>query len=456
MHSNTPPTVSGHWLWGNLRQFNADSLRFLEKATQIDDVVAIRFGPLTGYCINHPDLVRTILTSPEQFQKPPLVQRALYDITGRNIFTSNGDYWKYSRKLMQPAFHARTIANYVDTIIEYTQQELATWHDGDVISFDDAMTNITMRVIIKTMFGTELSQETAQLGTLFSSLFQLVYGRMERYGLVPTWLPTQRNQRIKHYTSQLRQMIENIIAKRRASNEHHEDLLALLLDAQANSGGMLDDDDIIREALTIFGAGYETTAYAIIFASYALAQHPELQTDFAYEIASVVGNRPISYDDLALLPSSENIIKEALRLYPTAWGFSRWTTEATTLGHYHLPANRTLLISPWTLGRDARWWDVPLEFKPSRFDSGDYPRYAYIPFGGGARICIGNQLAMLEARLILTMMVQQFCLSLADDTTMRPINAAFTLRPENGLSLRVTSRQFVPSGAIEKSQNPLH
>jgi cytochrome P450 len=455
MPDNAPPQVPGHWLFGNWTQFNEDSLRFIEEAAACGDVVTIRFGPLKGYLVNHPDYIQTILSPrPPHFHKPDVVRRALSDITGKNIFTANGDFWRNRRITMQPAFHAQHIRTYADTIVAYTQRELATWQHGETVTINTAMTRLTMNVIIRTMFGTEVSVETHELGQIFTELFQLVYRRMSRYALIPPWIPVEENRQIKRHTAKIRQIVQSFMTRHRALPDHErpQNLLSMLLSATYDDGQPLSEADIMREALTIFAAGYETTAYAITFALYSLAKNPDVAATLYDEVERVVGSRPVTFDDLEHLPYTEQVMKETLRLYPTAWGFARSAEEDVTFGRYHVPQNSVILISPWTLGRDARWFPQPLQFKPERFQpqaTPEIPRYAYVPFGGGARICIGNQFAMMESRLVLATLAQHYRLTIDEDFQIQPRNAAFTLRSSRPVTMQVVDRY--PQAAPEFS-----
>lgn len=445
MSHKTPPHLPKHWLWGNLREFNADSLGFIEKAAACDDVMSIYFGPLRGYFVNHPDYVREILSSKAKlFQKPSIVKRALVDITGNNIFTSNGDFWKQQHKLMQPIFHAKRIDTYAETMLEYTLYELENWKNHEQINLDEAITRITMNVIIKTMFGGEVGSQVEELREVFSRLFQLVYQRMMRFAIIPSWLPTSENREILRLTAILRAIVQQFIDERRKHGDNNGDLLFVLLAAQKQSDYRLSDEQVMREALTILGAGFETTAYTIIFAWYALAQNPIVAEKLYDEVDSVLGECSVALDDLPQLTYTETVIKETQRLYPTAWGFSRSTLEDVVFGDYRIPKNSTILISPWTLGRDRRWFDAPHEFRPERFNpenEANIPRYAYIPFGGGARICIGNQFALMEARIVIATIAQHYRLSLETGFSMIPKNAAFTLRPDKSINMTIQSRE---------------
>ena len=205
MTSESVPILNGHWLWGNLQDFNADPLSFIESAAQCGDLVRLRFGPLRGYFVNHPDHVCKVLAArSKSFRKPAVVQRALSDILGENIFTSNGAAWKRSRQALQPAFHLRHVERYTRIMQACIARELRDWRAGDVIDLEAAMSRVTMHIIVKTMFDADLGERADELTAIFTRLFHLAHQRMKRYALVPNWLPTRGNREVKRLTARVR------------------------------------------------------------------------------------------------------------------------------------------------------------------------------------------------------------------------------------------------------------
>jgi cytochrome P450 len=434
-----------------MREFNGDTLAFLEQLAALGDVTAFRFGPFWGYFVNHPDHVHDVLVSTgKAFAKPRRVRWALEDITGDNLFTSEGDYWKKQRRLMSPAFHSKRIGAYADTMVEFTQREMAHWEDGDVIDVDHAMTSVTMNIITKTMFDTEVGAETHEIGQAFTDLFQHVNKRTEALVFMPPWIPTADNRAVQKLTSRVRQTVQRFIEARRVSREDRGDLLSMLLMAQDESDQGMTDEQVINEAMIIFGAGHETTAYTLTFAWYALAQHPEIEAKLHEEVDRVLGGRAATLEDLPNLPYAAMVVKETLRLYPPAWGVTRDVVEDVELGGYVIPKDAAIVVSPWTLGRDARWFPHPQQFDPERFtpeNEAKLPKYAYIPFGGGPRICIGNQFALMEAQLVLATIAQRYSFRMKPGFVTRP-QRAFTLRPSNGMQM--VARDRIKVGVMMK------
>ena len=319
MTSNSLPSLKGHWLWGNLQDFNADSLSFIESAAQCGDLVRLRFGPLRGYFVNHPDHVCKVLAArSKSFRKPAVVQRALSDILGENIFTSNGAAWKRSRQALQPAFHLRHVERYTRIMQVCIERELRSWRAGEVIDLEAAMSRVTMHIIVKTMFDADLGERADELTAIFTRLFHLAHQRMKRYALVPNWLPTRGNREVKRLSGRIRDLLRGYIADWRAGRAGEASLLNLVLGP--TDGAKMSDEQLINEAITIIGAGFETTAYTLVFTWLALMQNPAVYDRLNAEVDAVLCRRTLRLDDVKALAYTGRVFKEALRLYPSAWG----------------------------------------------------------------------------------------------------------------------------------------
>ena len=443
MSSKSAPTLRGHWLWGNLNDFNRDNLGFVESAARAGDLVRIRFGPMHGYFVNHPDHVCKVLAArSKSFRKPAVVKRALSDILGENIFTSNGAAWKRSRQALQPAFHLRHVERYAQIMIDCSEHELRGWKPGAVIDLEKAMIRVTMNIIVKTMFDADLGDYADELTAVFTRLFHLAYKRMALYALTPNWLPTKGNREVKRLTAEIRNLLRRYIAEWRGGRAGDASLLTLVL-APDDGPPKMSDEQLINEAITIIGAGYETTAYALVFTWLALMQNPAVMDRVYAEVDEVVGTRAPALADLPSLSYTERAVKEALRLYPSAWGLSRSTLERVEIGGALLARNSMVLVSPWTLGRDARWFDDPLRFDPDRYlreNAASIPHYAYIPFGGGGRTCLGIRFALMEAVFLIALIAQRFHLRLEPGSANGPKSVAFTLRPNGPMRVKLERR----------------
>ena len=440
MSSESAPALRGHWLWGNLMDFNKDNLRFIEQAAGAGDLVRIRFGPMRGVFVNHPDYVCKVLAArSKSFRKPAVVQRALSDILGENIFTSNGAAWKRSRQALQPAFHRRHVERYTQIMLDCAERELRGWEAGSVIDLEAAMIRVTMKIIARTMFDADLGDYAEDLTAIFTRLFHLAYKRMKRYALAPNWLPTKDNREVKRLTAEIRNRLKRYIADWRAGRAGEASLLNLTLAPSPK----MSDDQLINEAITIIGAGYETTAYTLVFVWLAMMRNPRVMDRVYAEVDEVIGTRALALADLPALKYSERVVKEALRLYPSAWGLSRSTLEAVEIGGTVLPRNSMVLVSPWTLGRDPRWFPDPLRFEPDRHlqeNAASIPHYAYIPFGGGGRTCLGIRFALMEAVIIIASIARRYRLDPEPGSASGPKSVAFTLRPNGPMRVRLKPR----------------
>ena len=448
MLSEGAPSLKGHWLWGNLKDFNRDNLGFVECAARAGDLVRIRFGPMHGYFVNHPDHVCKVLAArSKSFRKPAVVKRALSDILGENIFTSNGAAWKRSRQALQPAFNRRHVERYAQIMIDCSERELRGWKPGTVIDLEAAMIRVTMNIIVETMFGAGLGDYADELTAVFTRLFHLAYKRMALYALVPNWLPTTDNREVKRLTAEIRNRLKRYIADWRAGRAGEASLLKLVL-APEDGPPKMSDEQLINEAITIIGAGYETTAYTLVFTWLALMQNPAVMERVYAEVDETIGTRPPALADLPALSYTERAVKEALRLYPSAWGLSRSTLEEVEIGGVILARNSMVLVSPWTLGRDPRWFIDPLRFDPDRYlpeNAASIPHYAYIPFGGGGRTCLGIRFALMEAVFLIALIAQRFRLKLESGSASGPKSVAFTLRPNGPMRVKLERRSAVPS-----------
>lgn len=443
MTTQRPPGPRGHFLLGNMREFQNDSLNWLMKMATYGDITYMRFGPFPLYFVNHPDFVHELLvTKANKFYKSRVIKTALADISGNNVFTGDGDFWKRERKLMQPAFHHQRIGAYADTMVDYAHQMMANWRDGETLPIDHEMTTLTMQIVVKTLFDAEVTDDAYEAGEAMTALFEGANKRLSKLIPTPSWIPTHDNRKVHRAVKHIHSIIQPIIEQRRRENIDRGDLLSMLLLAQEGDSG-LSDEQVRNEAITLFGPGHETTALSLTWTLYLLSQNPDCAQRLHAEVDGVLGDRRATLYDLKQLPYTEMIIKEAMRLYPPAWAFSREAVEPTDIGGYRIKKGVNVMVAPWTLHRDERWFPNAGQFNPERFapeNEARLPKYAYIPFGAGPRICIGNAFAMMEARLVLASIAQHFDLSLAEGQIVEP-ERVFTLRPKFGMKMVARQRQ---------------
>ena len=432
------------------RIFPFDPLVFgLNVARQFGDIAHYHVGPLHVYQLNHPDFARQILVEqPEKFHKPRLLKRAFRPFAGEGLLTSDGVLWKQQRKLMQPAFHHTQLATYGTVMVGYALHMIDSFENEKVLEINAEMAKLTLGVVVKSLFGADVTREAEEVGRRMIAVLDAANQRLNSILRIPSWVPTSRNLREKRALARLDGMLHTLIATRRASRENLDDLLSVLLTAtDEESGAQMSDRQLRDEMMTLFLAGHETTATALTWTWYLLSQHPEIEERLQGELHQVLRGRTPTAADLTNLPYTEMVVREAMRLYPPAPGLAREPIEDVKIGGYNVPKGSLVTINTYALQRDARFFDEPERFNPERFAGGweeRIPRYAYLPFGGGPRVCIGNGFAMMEARLILATVAQRCQLSLEPGQEVLPIQLV-TLRPRNGVRMKLKVREHAIS-----------
>jgi cytochrome P450 len=436
----------GHALLGSLRDFNRDQLGFYAWcARKYGDVVPVRLGPSPGLLIYHPDAIEEVLVARNRDFIKSRGIRLMRAFLGDGLFTAESDLWLRQRRLMQPAFHRQRVAAYGETMAAYAARRAADWHDGAVLDIHEEMMGVTRAIVAKTLFDAEVSEEARAVSDA-SEVVMEYFGK--RLGsllaqLLPLWLPTPENIRLRGAIRRLDDVVYRMIADRRGSPNDRGDLLSILLQAQdADDGSRMTDRQVRDEVMTLFLAGHETTAVALSWTWYLLAQNPDADLRLAAELSAVLNGRPPTVADLPALRYTEMVVTESMRLYPPAYGLGREATRATEVAGHLVPAKGIVIMPTWVVQRDARWFDEPETFRPERWADDAarrLPRFAYFPFGGGPRQCIGNTFATMETILILATIAQRFRLALVPGqrVTATPY---ITLRPEPGIRMRVERR----------------
>ena len=328
-------------------------------------------------------------------------------------------------------------------MIAYTERALADWREGQVVDIHAEMMTLTQAIVAKTLFDADVSDQAHAALDAANVLAEDLGARLRSLRLLPHWVPTPANLRSGRAIRRLDQVVYRIIAARRSGGEDRGDLLSILLHAQdADDGTRMTDRQVRDEVMTLFMAGHETTAVALSWTWYLLAQHPEVDARLADELQAVLGGRAPSLADLPNLTYTERVVTESMRLYPPAYGMGRQATRPTEVAGVPVARDVIVIIPTWVVHRDARWFDEPEAFRPERWAEDrvrPLPRYAYFPFGGGPRQCIGNAFAMMEAVLLLATIAQRFRLELVPGQRVTPA-PHMTLRPESGIRLVVGLR----------------
>jgi cytochrome P450 len=449
-----PGPYTGLQGW-SFRALNQSPLEMFSELARYGDIVGIRVVNFRNIFINHPDLIEEVLVDHPRRYVKGRVLRANRHVFGEGLLTSEGDFWLRQRRLVQPAFHRARIAAYAETMVQYAQRMLDSWRSGEERDVHREMMRLTLQIVGKTLFDADVAGDAQDVGKSLELLLELG-ANFRRTLFIPHWVPTPTNLRIKREIIFIESILYRIIAERRASGRDTGDLLSMLLHAQDEDGSRMNDKQLRDETITLFLAGHETTASSLSWTWWQLAQNPAVEAKLHAEVDEVLGGRAPSLDDLPRLPYTSNVITESLRLYPPAWGLARVVVENHELGGYPMKKGMGVAMAQWVVHRDTRWYDAPEEFRPERWE-GDFikriPRFAYFPFGGGPRQCIGNSFALMEATLILATVAQKFRLRLVPNHPVVPL-ASITLRPRYGVRVTLEARQPRPAEIFPQESRP--
>ena len=427
-----------------MRAFNADVLGGLTMVhRKYGDFVRTRL-PLQLYFVADPRAIEEILVKKADAFRKDRVARLLSRVVGNGLLVNEGESWRRQRRLVQPAFHHQQLQSYAALMVGAIERALAGWRDGETRDVHADMMAVTLDIVAESLFGTDVSAAAGDIGRIIGELmeeFGKVLGLAARFQ-PPAWVPTPTNRRLRRTKHRIDALILGIIDARKQSQATRDDLLSTLIRARDEAGGQMTDDQVRDEAIILFLAGHETTALALTYALYLLATHPEQQARLGDELDRVLGGRSPGLGDLDKLAFTEAVVLESMRLYPPAWGIARESLTPVEIAGYAFPKGATFVMSTWAVHRDARLFDDPTAFKPERWQNDlqrRLPRFAYFPFGGGPRVCIGNRFAMMEAKLVLARAAQRFRFEPTPATAIQ-LFPSVTLRPRGGVQLRIIDR----------------
>jgi cytochrome P450 len=449
-----PPAVPGWPIVGNAVDYLRDPLAFLCKTPRLyGDVVRMRLGAIEATLLSHPAAIEEVLvTQNRSFKKDQYIER-IRPVLGDGLLTSEGDFWRRQRRLAQPAFHRDRIAAYGATMVDYGERLAASFRAGEVRDIHKDMMRVTLEIVAKTLFGAEVEDHMAtEVGEALEVVVTDLADPLPLFVPVLRKLPTPQVRRLRSAIQRLDAIILGIIRARRTRKDDVDggDLLSMLLHAQDDDGTRMTDKQLRDEVMTLFLAGHETTAIALSWTWLLLSDHPHVDAALERELDTVLGGRPPTMADLPRLEVANAIVLESMRLYPPAWSLGREATVDCTIGGFHVPRGAQVWMCPWSVQRDPRWFDDPERFLPERWRGGELqkrlPKYAYFPFGGGPRLCIGQSFAMMEAVLLLAAIAQRVRLRLAPGQRIESLPAV-TLRPKYGLRVEV-ERRAPPLAAI--------
>lgn len=400
--------------------------------------VHFRMGPLDMYLVTEPDLVQQVFTTHASRVKKGRILEGARIVLGDGLLTAEGEHHRRQRRLIQPAFHHDRLEGYARIMARRGAEAADRWRDGEVIDVFREMSLITTGVVGEALFGTELGEEFGRVEEALVDVFRAFDLLVLPFSGLRMRIPTRTVRRFHAAKADLDRIVDGVIAERRADGRDRGDLLSMLLAAQdAENGEGMSDDEVRHEVMTLFAAGLETTANALTFTWYLLARHPEAEERLRAE-AAALGADP-GLGDLPRLPYTERVLNESLRLYPPGWMLARRCVEEFPLGSHVIPEGGLVLMPPYLLHRDPRFWPDAGRFDPDRWEEGGGApphRFSYFPFGAGTRKCIGASFAAVEGALLLAVIARRVRLEAVSDEPLE-LQPQITLRPRGGVPMRV-------------------
>jgi len=433
-----PPGPEPHFLIGNFPLGRPDPLAvFTGWAREFGDIFYYRAGWIHVYFLNSPELIESVLvTNQQNFRKDRVIQNSRWFL-GQGLLTSEGGEWLRQRRLSQPAFHRERLALYARIINGCAEEMLDSWKDGENRDVHQEMMQLTLRVVAKVLFSVDVKNESKEVAAALNLLMKHSSGaRM----LLPPWvryLPLPFLIRVRRAVRQLDEVVYRIIRERRRSENDNGDLLSMLMSARDEDGSRMTDRQLRDEVMTFLLAGHETTALSLSWAWYLLSGNQAVAVKLHEELARVLDGKNPSFEDLPRLCYTGAVVKESVRLYPPAWSLARTAAEDFEIGGYLVPAGSNVVMSQWIMHRDPRFFPSPEQFDPGRWfeeHTQRLPRFAYFPFGGGPRYCVGASFAMMEATLLLAAIAQRFRLRMVPGHKVVPV-PSITLRPKYGIKM---------------------
>lgn len=440
-----PKRPGGHWLMGDLYDFQSDQLGLLLEANAMNaPVVRLRFGPQTSNIINTPEAVKHILqTNNKNYIKDQRFVKILEEGGTPTLFTTDKDDWLWRRRLMQPMFHRKVINNFGTLMGEEINKMLGRWATQPrPLEVEDEMMNLTLQIITRAMFSVDVQAHAPGLHHAYNFTGPHMIKRLMRLFPIPLYIPTAENRQFNAALDEIKQTLQAIVDERRQSGVLKHDLLDMLLAAHDDETGQsFSDFQLLVEMSGIMFAGHETTASMLTWVFYLLSQHPEIEAKLHAELDEVLHGRTPTIDDLTNLPYTDMIIKEALRLYPPAHASTRQALEDDVVEGYKISGGDGIVINIYGIHHNPAYWSEPEKFDPERFSSEGLKqqvKLAYLPFFTGPRRCIGEQFAMTEAQMVLATVAQKYRLKLADKHPIK--DTKFALRTADGLYMNLQPR----------------
>ena len=440
-----PVIPAKHWFFRNSLEVLKDPLKFfIETFEQYGDIYDVNANFIKIYVLANPDYIQEVMVTNKTDYAKSDDYKVLKHSLGNGLLTSEGEFWKKQRRIAQPAFHRKSMKKLLDTMITSTQAMVDKWSSRNELQITDEMQFITLDIVTKCLFGSALKpnlyekiHEAVTVGNEFLS------SKIMNPFTLPVWFPTAASRHYKKTRDFNNKVILDIINTRANDPTEYHDLLSMLMNAEdEETGEKMSPQPLLDEALTIFVAGHETTANALSWTFYLLSQHPDKLQKLQQELQEVLQGEAPSFETLRGLEYTQMVLEESMRLYPPAWSIGRKVVQDTELCGHALPKGAGLILDVYTMHRHPNFWDNPHTFEPERFHPSQKKgrhKYAFIPFGAGQRMCIGNNFAMMEMKIILAMVFQKFSLTLSPNAPIVEPEPLVTLRPKNGILMDINA-----------------
>lgn len=442
-----------------LLQFHKAPLVALgEIARQGIDILKIVAGETHVYFVNHPALIQDVLVTHDWNFVKGRGLRTSKPVFGNGLLTSEGELHRRQRRMAQPAFHHARLAQYGRTMVELSAAMIRDWGENAQLAIDREMSALTLQIVGRTLFTADLLHEAKYVGDAIAGSLgyfgPLNSPFLQRVPALHRWVSKRSAGSRRRFEG----VLSRIVADHRAEPHRYRDMLSMLMAVDDDAGtGYMSDELLLDEALTLFLAGHETTANALTWTWYLLAQHPEAEEKLHRELDTVLRGRLPTPDDVPALRYTGQLFREVLRLYPPGWIITREAVTGYRLGLLAIPPGATLMMSPYATQRDARFWKQPEDFAPERWQEAgieagieagvkDRPKFAYFPFGAGTRVCIGEHFAILEGVLLIAVIARQWRLRLLSELEVEPL-PQMTLRPRQSIPMRLERRLMQASSA---------
>jgi cytochrome P450 len=443
-----PPSPRGYLIL-NAKEIKQNPIGYYQRIwKEYGDLVRLPILPSYSFYLSaHPShLERILSTHQERYGKSDIANKPLTLVVGQGILTSEGEFWQKNRRLMQPAFHQKQLANLCAVIVSCTESLMRKWEeksDGEAIDIAAETLRLTLKIAGLTLFSTDISDKSSSLGKAFRTVFEYINYKMNNLWAEPLWIPTSRNLRFRQAKQILDDLVLDLIRDRRQNPTDTHDLLSMLLAVRDEvTGEGMSDKQLQDEVITLLIAGHESVASALAWTWYLLGKHPDIMANVEEELRSVLNGNSPSFEKLPKLEYTRRVIDETLRLYPPALVLLRVALEDDEIDGYFIPKGSTMNLTTFIIHCHPEFWDNPEKFDPDRFlpeKTNLRPKFAYRPFGAGQRICIGKSFALMQAALIMATMLQRFRLELIPNQPIE-LDTTFALRPKYGIKVKLWKR----------------